>query len=93
MPLSSQTGWRTTDRLIHDRMPFIVRDDLLGLWLNNSDLELPSSILHLLDKNPLDFYAVSREVNNVRNENPDLICRVEDNEGGSAPAPVERELV
>jgi putative SOS response-associated peptidase YedK len=73
-------------------MPFIVRDDQLERWLNNSDPELPSSILHLLDKNPLGFYPVSREVNNVRNEHPDLICRAEGNEGGSAPAPVEREL-
>jgi len=67
---------------IHDRMPFIVRDDQLDRWLNNSDSELPSSILHLLDKNPLDFYPVSREVNNVRNEHPGLI----------RPAPVEKEL-
>jgi putative SOS response-associated peptidase YedK len=77
---------------IHDRMPFIVRDDQFDRWLNNSDPQLPTSIFHLLDKNPLDFYAVSREVNNIRNEHPDLICRAEDNEGGSAPAPVERVL-
>ena len=67
---------------IHDRMPFIVRDDQFDQWLNNSDSQLPSSILHLLDKNPLDFYAVSREVNNVRNESPDLV----------RPAPIEKEL-
>jgi putative SOS response-associated peptidase YedK len=77
---------------IHDRMPFIIRDDQLDRWLNNSGPQLPSSIFHLLDKNPLDFYAVSHKVNNVRNEHPDLICRAEGNEGGSAPAPVEREL-
>jgi len=40
---------------IHDRMPFIVRDDQFDRWLNNSDPQLPSSILQLLDKNPLDF--------------------------------------
>jgi hypothetical protein len=34
----------------------------------------------------------SSEVNNIRNEHPDLICRAEGNEGGSAPAPVERNL-
>ena len=67
---------------IHDRMPFIVRDDQLDRWLNNSNSQLPSSIFHLLDKNPLDFYAVSREVNNVRNESPDLV----------RPAPIEKEL-
>src|ERR1017187_5662458 len=67
---------------IHDRMPFIVRDDQLDRWLNNSDPQLPSSIFHLLDKNPLDSYAVSREVNNVRNETPDLV----------RPAPIEKEL-
>jgi len=67
---------------MHDRMPFIVRDDQFDCWLNNSDPQLPSSIHHLLDKYPLDFYPVSREVNNVRNEHPDLI----------RPALVEREL-
>ena len=40
---------------IHDRMPFIVRDDHLDQWLNNSDSQLSSSILHLLDKNPWIF--------------------------------------
>ena len=67
---------------IHDRMPFIVRDNQFDRWLNNSDPQLPSSIFHLLDKNPLDFYAVSRKVNNVRNESPDLV----------RPAAIEKEL-
>jgi len=40
---------------MHDRMPFIVRDDQFDCWLNNSDPQLPSSIHHLLDKYPLDF--------------------------------------
>jgi hypothetical protein len=37
-------------------------------------------------------YPASRDVNNVRNESPDLINRAGANEGGSAPAPMEREL-
>jgi hypothetical protein len=50
------------------------------------------AVLNFTADTPLDWYPVSREMNNVRNEHPDLICRAEDNEGGSAPAPVEREL-
>jgi putative SOS response-associated peptidase YedK len=65
---------------IHNRMPFIVHDDQLVRWLNNSELRTPNS--ELLSEAPLDWYPVSREVNNVRNESPDLI----------RPAPLEREL-
>ena len=75
---------------IHDRMPFIVRDDQFDRWLND-----PQSLgsakrsgdgstlnFQLLSEAPLDWYPVSREVNNVRNESPDLV----------RPAPIEKEL-
>jgi len=56
---------------IHDRMPFIVRDNQFDRWLNNSDPQLPSSIFHLLDKNPLDFLRRQpQSETNVRNEKP-----------------------
>ena len=43
---------------------------------------MKDTVLNLADDTPLDWYPVSREVNNVRNENPDLV----------RPAPVERGL-
>jgi putative SOS response-associated peptidase YedK len=55
---------------IHDRMPFIVRDGHYDWWLNEG---LKDTVLNFADDTPLDWYPVSREVNNVRNEHPDLI--------------------
>jgi putative SOS response-associated peptidase YedK len=65
---------------IHDRMPFIVCDDQFDWWL--SDENLKDTVLNFPDDSPLEWYSVSREVNNVRNEGPDLI----------RPVPMEREL-
>jgi putative SOS response-associated peptidase YedK len=75
---------------IHDRMPFIVRDDQFDRWLNDpqplgsAKRSGDGSTLNfqLLSEAPLDCYPVSREVNNVRNESPDLV----------RPAPIEKEL-
>jgi putative SOS response-associated peptidase YedK len=64
---------------IHDRMPFIVRDEQYDWWLREG---MKDTVLNFADDTPLDWYPVSREVNNVRNENPDLIRLV----------PVKREL-
>ena len=64
---------------IHDRMPFIVRDGHYDWWLREG---MKDTVLNLTDDTPLIWYAVSRNVNNVRNEHPDLI----------RPAPVEKEL-
>ena len=61
---------------IRDRMPFILRADQTDRWLNNSDSQL-STI-----NSQLDFCPVSRAVNNVRNESPDLV----------RPVPVGKEL-
>ena len=43
---------------------------------------MKETVLNLADDTLLDWYPVSREVNNVRNESPDLI----------RPAPEEKEL-
>ena len=64
---------------IHNRMPFIVRDGHYDWWLREG---MKDTALNFADDTPLDWYPVSREVNNVRNENPDLI----------RPVPLEREL-
>ena len=64
---------------IHDRMPFIVREGHYDWWLREG---MKDTVLNFADDTPLDWYPVSREVNNVRNEHPHFI----------RPAPVEREL-
>jgi putative SOS response-associated peptidase YedK len=43
---------------------------------------MKDTMLNFAVDTPLDWYPVSREVNSIRNENPDLI----------RPAPMEREL-
>ena len=57
----------------------IVRDGHYDWWLHQG---LKDTVLNFAADTPLDWYPVSREVNNVRNEHPDLI----------RPAPVEKEL-
>ncbi len=65
---------------IHERMPLILREDAIEQWLDISDFNFQVS--DLLDKSDLSHYPVSREVNNVRNENAGLVAQV----------PAEREL-
>ena len=65
---------------IHNRMPFIVRDGQIDWWLGDENLK--DTVLNCPDDSPLEWYPVSREVNNVRSEGPDLI----------RPVPVENEL-
>jgi len=59
---------------IHDRMPLILREDALEQWLEISDFNF--QISDLLDKSDLSHYSVSREVNNIRDENAGLIAQV-----------------
>jgi putative SOS response-associated peptidase YedK len=48
-------------------------------WLREG---MKDTMLNFAVDTPLDWYPVSREVNSIRNENPDLV----------RPAPMEREL-
>jgi len=52
-------------------MPLIVQPNHYGWWLN--DGELYQSVLNFPDKEELEYVPVQRELNNVRNEGPDLI--------------------
>jgi len=60
---------------IHNRMPFIVRESQYDRWLESSEIGLLNS--ELLSEDRLDWYPVSREVNKVRAESPDLVRPVE----------------
>jgi putative SOS response-associated peptidase YedK len=59
---------------IHDRMPMVVRPDAIDAWLDPT-LTDPDRVRELLatDAADLEAYAVSTEVNNVKNNGPDLL--------------------
>ena len=60
---------------IHDRMPVILRPEHEDGWLSHEVTD-PDEIEHLLTPRPaaeMRSYPVSKAVNNVRNDRPDLI--------------------
>jgi putative SOS response-associated peptidase YedK len=62
-------------RPIHDRMPVVVPPDAWGRWLD-PDLPDPGELQGLLvpaEGGSLVIYPVSRAVNNVRNDGPQLV--------------------
>ena len=71
-----------------DYQPKKARNEALLTFFDVSCVKCSSVKLKIItefecpDVTPLDWYPVSREVSNVRNENPDLI----------RPVPLEREL-
>jgi putative SOS response-associated peptidase YedK len=60
---------------IHDRMPVILPPTAWPSWLDrgNDDLDSLSRLLVPAPDDLLDVYAVSNDVNNVRNKGPQLI--------------------
>lgn len=69
---------------LHHRMPVLLPRDLERNWLLE-DLD-PIAFLEEIptfEKDQLAVYRVSRQVNNVRNNKPELIDEVEDMEQGS----------
>jgi putative SOS response-associated peptidase YedK len=76
---------------IHDRMPMVVRPESVDAWLDPT-LSDPARVLDLLvtDAAELEAYAVSTEVNSVKNNGPQLLeplpTHPEPVEGPDAPA-------
>lgn len=62
-------------RPIHDRMPAVLPEHAWDAWLDrsNDDVEQLASFLAPPPEDLLETYEVSREVNNVRNNGPQLI--------------------
>lgn len=63
---------------LHDRMPVVIADDAWARWLDPESPD-PGELLGLLvpsDAIELEIHAVSRLVNDVRNDGPDLIRRI-----------------
>ena len=61
---------------IHERMPVILKPDVFDDWLENTDTEHLQDLLQPYMDLDIEMYAVSRAVNNPRNDNPKLIDRV-----------------
>ncbi|CAN5723406.1 SOS response-associated peptidase [soil metagenome] len=71
---------------IHDRMPVILDEEDEDEWLDSA-LTDAGAIRHLLGPYPADkmvIYPVSREVNNVRNNRPELIEQIDEKVAGQA---------
>ena len=60
---------------IHDRMPVILNEDQVKIWLDPKikDLDALKKILAPFDSSSMDFYEVSRVVNNASNKSEDTI--------------------
>ncbi len=59
---------------IHDRMPVALVSSVWDAWLDRDlrDLETTNSLLQPIDPDAVMEHVVSRNVNSVRNNNPDL---------------------
>ena len=66
---------------VHDRMPLMVQPDHYDWWLQESDLY--QTVLNHPYRPEMYWCPVSRALNNVRNEGPELI----------RPAPVQKDLL
>ncbi len=79
---------------IHDRMPMVVRPDAVDAWLDPT-LSDPARVLGLLatDAGTLEAYAVSTEVNSVKNNGPDLLLPLAETPPSESPAPEQEPLV
>lgn len=62
---------------IHDRMPVILEKDCWDFWLSDTeDEEGLLDILRPLEEEKLKAYVVSKKINNVQNDHPELITEV-----------------
>ena len=72
-----------TMRQLHDRMPVILEPDDWPVWLGEAAGD-PISLLRPSAEGALRLWPVSRAVNSVRNDRPDLLDRIDD---PAAPPP------
>lgn len=77
---------------IHDRMPVMLPDEAWDRWLDPARTEGAAlgelkNLLIPSDEGWLERYPVSRRVNSVRNDGPDLIERIPDSEVATPGTP------
>ncbi|HEY0984838.1 SOS response-associated peptidase [Schlesneria sp.] len=60
---------------LHDRMPVILTDDQIAPWLDTSIKDVPAveTLLTQFPSDEMQFWAVSKEVGNVRNQGEELM--------------------
>jgi putative SOS response-associated peptidase YedK len=60
---------------IHDRMPAILLDKEIDIWLDpgNEDIESLQDLIHPYPDDNIRYHEVSTDVNNSRNQGPELI--------------------
>jgi putative SOS response-associated peptidase YedK len=71
------TSANATMRKLHDRMPVILEEEHWPVWLGERAGE-PTGLMRPADDGLLHLWAVSRAVNSVRNNSPDLLDRIDD---------------
>lgn len=62
---------------LHGRMPVIVEEEDWATWLGETDVD-PLDLMRPAAEDVLHLWAVSRAVNNVRNDTPELLDRLDD---------------
>ncbi|CAN5681431.1 SOS response-associated peptidase [soil metagenome] len=74
------TDANTTMASVHDRMPMILKDDNFEDWLDRDETDAASlePLLIPAEDSAITIRRVSTEVNSVRNNNPDLLDEVDD---------------
>jgi putative SOS response-associated peptidase YedK len=72
------TDANNTLKPIHNRMPVILEKEFEEKWLDikTQDFDSLSEMLRPYPDNKMIAYAVSSEVNNPKNDNPELIRKV-----------------
>ncbi len=65
---------------LHDRMPAMLLDEELDIWLdpNHQDTTSLKDLLRPWPNDDISFYRVGKEVNNARNSGPQLIAPYRD---------------
>lgn len=63
-------------REIHDRMPVLLEGDAISAWLQDLPLEHTLSLLQTAPDGSLDLFPVSKRVNSVHSNSPDLYQRI-----------------
>jgi putative SOS response-associated peptidase YedK len=68
------TGANAFTKPIHHRMPVILDDEAVNLWLSDTqDIPLLKSVLRPYDDDRMQAWAVSKEVNSPAHNNPKLL--------------------
>lgn len=68
------TGPNELMATIHDRMPVILRPEDFADWLDpDSESDFLQALMRPYEAEEMEAYAVSKEVNNARNDRPELV--------------------